>query len=276
MGVDMAQTNAATMLVQVAETGGLGWTPYLPLNRCVSTTFKFMCMCMFVFVFVFMFTAIQSFIALVSDAYPLIRLFAPLLTHPLPPSIHPSFPRSADLIDMTGARPSLGALPEMGAWIGQGAGGAGRSVLAAEVQRQEQRRDALNARDGVPTPHTDPVVENTAKTDLDRVGSRSLAANKSEDEVLPQACELRAFHLFLACAEQGRADAHIKVGDFYYYGRAGLVADGPAAATRYKLAADLRHPHAIFNLGLMYEAGAGVKQDFHLAKRFYDQVRRER
>jgi hypothetical protein len=38
MGVDPAQTNAATMLVQVAEAGGLGWTSYLPLNRCVTTT----------------------------------------------------------------------------------------------------------------------------------------------------------------------------------------------------------------------------------------------
>jgi TPR repeat protein len=55
-----------------------------------------------------------------------------------------------------------------------------------------------------------------------------------------------------------------------------LTASGAAAAARYKLAADLHHPHAIFNLGLMYEAGAGVKQDFHLAKRFYDQVRERR
>lgn len=38
------------------------------------------------------------------------------------------------------------------------------------------------------------------------------------------------------------------------------------------MAADLRNTHAIFNLGIMHEAGDGVQQDFHLAKRFYDQA----
>ncbi len=38
------------------------------------------------------------------------------------------------------------------------------------------------------------------------------------------------------------------------------------------MAADMRNTHAIFNLGLMHEAGDGVDQDFHLAKRYYDQV----
>lgn len=38
------------------------------------------------------------------------------------------------------------------------------------------------------------------------------------------------------------------------------------------MAADMRHTHAMFNLGLMHEAGDGVDQDFHLAKRYYDQV----
>ena len=30
--------------------------------------------------------------------------------------------------------------------------------------------------------------------------------------------------------------------------------------------------HQVFNLGLMHEMGDGVPQDFHLAKRFYDQA----
>jgi hypothetical protein len=34
----------------------------------------------------------------------------------------------------------------------------------------------------------------------------------------------------------------------------------------------MRQTQAMFNLGIMYEIGDGVKQDFHLAKRYYDQI----
>lgn len=39
-----------------------------------------------------------------------------------------------------------------------------------------------------------------------------------------------------------------------------------------KMAADMGHTHAMFNLGVMHQAGDGVERDYHLAKRFYDQV----
>jgi len=42
------------------------------------------------------------------------------------------------------------------------------------------------------------------------------------------------------------------------------------AAMYYRKAADQNIPHAMFNLGYMYEWGIGVKQDFPLAKRHYD------
>lgn len=85
-------------------------------------------------------------------------------------------------------------------------------------------------------------------------------------------CEARALALFSISAAQGNAEAYLRVGDCYYYGCAGLSRDKVEAAVYYQLAADLRNTHAIFNLGLMHEAGDGVEQDFHLAKRFYDQA----
>lgn len=42
------------------------------------------------------------------------------------------------------------------------------------------------------------------------------------------------------------------------------------AALYYRKAADQNLPHAMYNLGYMYEWGIGVKQDFPLAKRHYD------
>lgn len=58
----------------------------------------------------------------------------------------------------------------------------------------------------------------------------------------------------------------------HYYGMGGLPSNKKNAALYYQMAADMRHTHAMFNLGLMHEAGDGVNQDFHLAKRYYDQV----
>jgi TPR repeat protein len=85
-------------------------------------------------------------------------------------------------------------------------------------------------------------------------------------------CELRALSFHALSAGQSNAEAFRIIGDFNYYGQAYLKQNKKEAAAYYMLAADLHHPHAIFNLGLMYEAGDGVAQDFHLAKRFYDQA----
>ena len=85
-------------------------------------------------------------------------------------------------------------------------------------------------------------------------------------------CEIRALSLHALSAGQSNAEAFRIIGDFNYYGQAYLKQNKKEAAAYYMLAADLHHPHAIFNLGLMYETGDGVAQDFHLAKRFYDQA----
>lgn len=80
--------------------------------------------------------------------------------------------------------------------------------------------------------------------------------------------------MFGLSAAQNNAESFLHIGDFHYYGRCGL---GPhqykaEAAHFYQRAADLRHTQAIFNLGVMHEAGDGVTQDFHLAKRYFDQA----
>ena len=85
-------------------------------------------------------------------------------------------------------------------------------------------------------------------------------------------CELRALYLYMVSARQGNAEAFLRIGDSYYYGLAGTPPNKFQAATYYKLAADLHHTHAIFNLGMMHEAGDGVEQDFYLAKRFFDRA----
>ena len=62
------------------------------------------------------------------------------------------------------------------------------------------------------------------------------------------------------------------MGDHVYYGKGGLNANREEAVEYYQIAADMRHSHAMFNLGLMYEVGDGVPQDFHLAKRYFDEA----
>nr|AAB52516.1 sel-1-like protein [Homo sapiens] len=47
--------------------------------------------------------------------------------------------------------------------------------------------------------------------------------------------------------------------------------DYETAFIHYRLASEQQHSaQAMFNLGYMHEKGLGIKQDIHLAKRFYD------
>ncbi|KAL0581344.1 ERAD-associated protein [Marasmius crinis-equi] len=78
-------------------------------------------------------------------------------------------------------------------------------------------------------------------------------------------------------AAQHNIDALVKVADYYYHGLG--VADEPEhtrfekAVKYYQAAADTQQSAlAMWNLGWMYENGVGVPQDFHLAKRHYDQA----
>jgi Sel1 repeat len=69
-----------------------------------------------------------------------------------------------------------------------------------------------------------------------------------------------ALNLFVLASAQGNLEAYLQMGDMYYYGRAGLSSDKLVALTHYQAGADLRHPHALFNLAVMYEVGDGVPQ----------------
>lgn len=76
-------------------------------------------------------------------------------------------------------------------------------------------------------------------------------------------------------AAQNNVDAMVKMGDYYFYGIGTGNPGQPAyekAAACYSAAADRGvSALAFWNLGWMYENGIGVaRQDFHLAKRYYD------
>lgn len=67
--------------------------------------------------------------------------------------------------------------------------------------------------------------------------------------------------------KQDNLDAGVVAGDIYY-----LVGNYTSALSMYQSASLKFAPQAIWDLGYMYEHGLGVEKDFHLAKRYYDQV----
>lgn len=79
-----------------------------------------------------------------------------------------------------------------------------------------------------------------------------------------------AFTQWKRAANQGNVDAQIKTGDYFYYGL-GVPVDYRKAVQMYRAAEVENSALALFNLGYMHENGLGIQQDFHLAKRYYDQ-----
>uniref|UniRef100_A0A672PL84 Protein sel-1 homolog 1 n=1 Tax=Sinocyclocheilus grahami TaxID=75366 RepID=A0A672PL84_SINGR len=80
----------------------------------------------------------------------------------------------------------------------------------------------------------------------------------------------RALLHWTRAAAQGYTVARIKLGDYHFYGY-GTDVDYETAVIHYRLASEQQHSaQAMFNLGYMHEKGLGIKQDIHLAKRFYD------
>lgn len=71
-------------------------------------------------------------------------------------------------------------------------------------------------------------------------------------------------------SRQSNIDSLVKMGDYYLDG-IGAKAEVSKAVQCYTGASDYaQSAQAIFNLGWMHENGIGLKQDFHLAKRYYD------
>ena len=73
-------------------------------------------------------------------------------------------------------------------------------------------------------------------------------------------------------AKQSNIDSAVKMGDYYLKGY-GVEVDLEKAVSCYQAAAEVpQSAQALWNLGWMHENGIGAEQDFHLAKRFYDQA----
>ncbi|XP_034084591.1 protein sel-1 homolog 1 isoform X2 [Gymnodraco acuticeps] len=105
------------------------------------------------------------------------------------------------------------------------------------------------------------VAQSNVAFILDQKGVRIF----TENETYP-----RALLHWTRAAAQGYTVARIKLGDYHFYGY-GTDVDYETAVIHYRLASEQQHSaQAMFNLGYMHEKGLGIKQDIHLAKRFYD------
>uniref|UniRef100_A0AAY4DCK5 Uncharacterized protein n=1 Tax=Denticeps clupeoides TaxID=299321 RepID=A0AAY4DCK5_9TELE len=105
------------------------------------------------------------------------------------------------------------------------------------------------------------VAQSNVAFILDQHGAKIF----TENETYP-----RALLHWTRAAAQGYMVARIKLGDYHFYGY-GTDVDYETAVIHYRLASEQQHSaQAMFNLGYMHEKGLGIKQDIHLAKRFYD------
>ncbi|KAI6116041.1 hypothetical protein F5141DRAFT_1001560 [Pisolithus sp. B1] len=120
------------------------------------------------------------------------------------------------------------------------------------------------------------VAQNNLAYVLDQDKSMLRSTRFSPIQVSNDTARL-ALTQWIRSAAQRNVDSLVKVGDYYYHGFG--VPDEPEsvrwekAAKFYQSAADTQlSALAMWNLGWMYENGIGVPQDFHLAKRHYDQA----
>ncbi|XP_061757242.1 protein sel-1 homolog 1 [Nerophis ophidion] len=105
------------------------------------------------------------------------------------------------------------------------------------------------------------VAQSNVAFILDQKGAKIF----NENETYP-----RALLHWTRAAAQGYPVARIKLGDYHYYGF-GTDVDYETAVIHYRLASEQQNSaQAMFNLAYMHEKGLGIKQDIHLAKRFYD------
>ncbi|CAG01805.1 unnamed protein product, partial [Tetraodon nigroviridis] len=117
------------------------------------------------------------------------------------------------------------------------------------------------------------VAQSNVAFILDQKGAKIFSENETYPRALLHwtraAAQDRVF-LIYARWLPGYTVARIKLGDYHYYGY-GTDVDYETAVIHYRLASEQQHSaQAMFNLGYMHEKGLGIKQDIHLAKRFYD------
>lgn len=79
--------------------------------------------------------------------------------------------------------------------------------------------------------------------------------------------KLMAISYYIRAFKQDNVDAGVVAGNIFYD-----MGNYTKAMSMYQSASLKFSPQAIWNLGYMYEHGLGTDVDFHLAKRYYDQV----
>uniref|UniRef100_V5F1U6 Ubiquitin-protein ligase Sel1/Ubx2 n=2 Tax=Kalmanozyma brasiliensis (strain GHG001) TaxID=1365824 RepID=V5F1U6_KALBG len=120
-------------------------------------------------------------------------------------------------------------------------------------------------------------AQNNVAYMLDRANSRARVLDLTSSNVKQDGnfTDRLALMHWTRSAAQSNVDAMVKMGDYYFHGIGTGNPGQPAyekAAACYSAAADKGvSALAYWNLGWMYENGIGVaRQDFHLAKRYYD------
>lgn len=94
-------------------------------------------------------------------------------------------------------------------------------------------------------------------------------SSRNQKKYFPMSDQLSLIY-YTRAAKQNNIDAMVRIGDYYLEG-IGTKADSSKAIKCFMSAADTgMSALAIWNLGWMYENGIGIQQDFHLAKRHYD------
>lgn len=91
--------------------------------------------------------------------------------------------------------------------------------------------------------------------------------NLEEAPIIPDARRNMALTFYTRAYKQANPDAGVIAGDIYFRAK-----DYSRAVAMYQGAALKFCVQGMWNLGYMYEYGLGVEQDFHLAKRYYEQV----
>ncbi|KAJ0386007.1 hypothetical protein COL922a_005270 [Colletotrichum nupharicola] len=99
---------------------------------------------------------------------------------------------------------------------------------------------------------------------------KGLGVNNNRPELLNN--PTLALMYWTRSSRQANVDSQVKMGDYYFYG-IGAEHDVNKAVQCYTGASDYsQSAQALWNLGWMHENGIGLTQDFHLAKRYYDQA----
>ncbi|POM67986.1 Suppressor of lin-12-like protein-related / sel-1 protein-related [Phytophthora palmivora] len=85
--------------------------------------------------------------------------------------------------------------------------------------------------------------------------------------------ERRAFkYLLLTSSENGDRETLVRIGDYHYYGLAGMRKDPKTALRWYSRASAEGDALGAYNVGFMYEFGDGIRTNLERALRYYNRV----